>query len=103
MFVMAGWRPCRWSIGVLCWKDIYQGTFLDLVSVAHFMLDNEGSYTQGESKHAGVDHKGQLTVFCMCGRLESDVLIGRTALFAALSLQQATGKSATAYTMTVDD
>jgi hypothetical protein len=87
----------------LCWKDIYQGTFLDLVSVAHFMLDNEGSYTQGESKHAGVDHKGQLTVFCMYGRLESDVLIGRTALFAALSLQQATGKSATAYTMTVDD
>jgi hypothetical protein len=37
------------------------------------------------------------------GRLVPDILIGRTALFAAFNLQQATRKGASAYTMTVDD
>lgn len=77
--------------------------FLDLVSVAHCMLDNEGPYTQRKSRHARVGHKGQLTMLCLRGRLETDILIERTALFAAFSLQQATGESATAYTMAVDD
>jgi hypothetical protein len=78
--------------GIYPSSTIRQGLFLDLVSVAHRVLDNEGSYTQRKSRYARVGHKGQLTMLCLRGRLEPDILIERTALFAAFSLQQATRK-----------